>query len=464
MMIDSELQYAIVERTALGDVLRDQPDFNKSRIFSLSHTFNLSEKEAIVLWSNLSPRPCAIIINDDQQDEFLSWINTFHNDLAPLTSWCHLLLLTEFKSFCARPSSVPNLGGSEAAWIGAIIAEAMALSGREYDTVSLASCLATQAFTAARLASLYGVEAAYSYFKEPPSSVLFRSLSNGISIILQKQVEVLLNIESGKQPFRHEVDREIFSACKKLHQLGPNSNEKAVNDAIHNVALSFTNYIELSSLSRLSAEDYVRLLRTIKDRLINADDEEASALKFVSGLLISRVGGAERDLRLAQQFGDSKDEVLCWAAVIGGLGVTAYWTNGFAGMGRLVARELTRPFRITDAPNCDVSYAEITCLQKLSDQNGINIRAANRNAISMSIRPGVTINVAAHVREEKLSTSDDSRRKAVLNSLKHVLSDDEIQELAVRLFPFLRPMIVEDLNAPVSRKSVKKNQTSLKFR
>ena len=158
-MTEQELLYLVIPRNELADALREDARSRATPIRSGLLPL-ISNRDAFVCWSRDSRRPCIIGIPDEDRDELFNWAITFHRDLSPLTSWCHVLSFRELEKFSTNGRSAASLAGLEAAWAGAAIAEAMILARQGYEEISLPACLATDTYAIARTASLYGARGA----------------------------------------------------------------------------------------------------------------------------------------------------------------------------------------------------------------------------------------------------------------------------------------------------------------
>lgn len=69
----------------------------------------------MVVWSGRSIRPIAIVVGDEDRSELFAWMRSFHRDLVPLTSWCHVLSPSELKQYAGSWVD-GSLSGFEAAW------------------------------------------------------------------------------------------------------------------------------------------------------------------------------------------------------------------------------------------------------------------------------------------------------------------------------------------------------------
>ena len=172
-----------------------------------------------------------------------------------------------------------------------------------------------------------------------------------------------------------------------------------------------------------------------------ASSEALQIIHFSPGRIISRIGGAERDLRLAETFDEGYPSVLTWAAILGGLGATTYWSDAFGGIGRLVARELSRSFDLCEPPSSDISADELFVLAGPDRREGARFRTASRQSASVSLRLGVVTELSLVEEERKL---DAPRANSQPKSVGEVSEYRKAQNLAQQLFPFIRNLLMEE--------------------
>lgn len=417
----------------------------------------LNPKDALVFWKGQSRRPAIIGIADEDQEELFAWAFSFHRDLTPLTSWCNVVPLKELLRFADGEPSTADLSGLEAAWASAIVAEAMVLSRRGYESITLASCLATDTYGVARTASLYGAKSALTDTIEK-SEQLRSALRTGADRWRASSgtaLGVLIRLMPNASHPISRVQDLLLRACRQLKNHGSTSDDSAFEEGIAaELSLGIRGLSNLAGIMGLPAEKRVELLRQIPVWATDAkDDDERSILFFVAGYLISGVGGAERDLRLAELFNSNYPHVLTWAAVLGSIGSQISWTDAFGGIGRLVVRELMRPFDPFDSPTADIAADE---LFTTSSKGQLRFRTASRNVISVSLRPGVV--VQSSVSEEDRPTRVEGPRS--LGVGPGAGTDQELRALADRLFPHLRQLLTKAGYEPsTARRTSKKGKT-----
>lgn len=443
-MAEMDLLFLHVQRTELADVLRG--DRRKDAIpLRISLFPRMGGREATVFWTQYSRRPCAIAVRDDDRDELFSWANSYHRDLSPLTSWCHVLSPREVENLVNVRRLNADLSGLEAAWAGASIAEAMILAKRGYETITLPSCLATDTFAIGRSAALYGARGGAIETtdrldrvreKLTKSQERWRPASSFV-------IGVLMRLLPDPQPTTSWLQEQLLRACGIMRSQSTEGREVPSRLVLEEISRALPQPSPVDHLDELSAEQRVRLLREMPAWLGSVkQDDVRHLIFFTAGYVISRIGAAERDLRLAEIFENGYPNVLTWAAVIGSLGASTYWSDAFGGIGRLVARELSRSFDLTDAPNSDISADEFLAIAG-ADRGAPKFRTALRQIASISLRPGVV---------SQLSTFDEDRDSRAMEvsraptdagrSLRDTPEQRHLHNLAEQLFPYIRELLL----------------------
>jgi hypothetical protein len=166
----------------------------------------------------------------------------------------------------------------------------------------------------------------------------------------------------------------------------------------------------------------------IKERLI--------ALSMVAGYIATVAAGGAPSISLAEN--SKLPEVLAWAYALGGVGERVFWTSSFDGLGRLVARELTRNFCMTEPPTCDFSLDEARVLVDPALKDSlVALRIKQARSVAVSLLPGVNLSVPL--------TENASTEKQEQDKISKLLPTDSestvLPALARALWPYIESML-----------------------
>ncbi len=349
---------------------------------------------------------------------------------------------------------VPDLFGLEAAWSGAMLAEAMNLSGRSFESLSLNALLATEAFAVGRTAGVYGAKAAAR-----SASERFEKARRKARPVAETRDpagavvrEVLLSLLPDPPTTPSGNVRVLRDICEQLVRDFPADSERFLGPAELGELIDRVELLRpLVDLEQMPAEERVRYLRHLQTKVPPTSSPEWPLFAFGAGYVVSRIGSAERDLRLADTFSDGRSAVLSWAIVAGSLGATAFWTDAFAGLGRLAARELVRPLHMLDPPNCDIGFEEFEILDDRTMRS--KLRTATRTTVAVAILPGVTVQLGvSEVDRTTVRASEGQREVPGAGSLLD-LSPEQLDALADRLTPYLKGRLSNSKGAGKARRS-----------
>ena len=154
-----EFQYARVGEGQLDALLRGEDvagvaadDLHSSRRLRAGETGILLPRRGD---STHPVRPLALVVPDQGIRRLCGRYAQLRTDLSPLTTWCHLLT-PELFSRLNGVAREPNLAGTDAAWSGLVVAEAMLLAGMPPANIRIGACLASATYSVARTKALWG--------------------------------------------------------------------------------------------------------------------------------------------------------------------------------------------------------------------------------------------------------------------------------------------------------------------
>jgi len=452
--------YTVASESDLNDLVAGREVGLKFKWPTVAKSSLLPPGSTGVVWKRISNRPddlvkpLTLVAHEADFRRLFGRFSQLRSDFSPLTTWVHLLTPDQFDSLDS-PSREPCLDGFEAAWAGVVVAEAQLLSERPLGAIRFSGCLATQSFAISRAKAVWG--------KIPQSEIthrfnvankLFRN-GNGI----QPQQERRDRIREALQPIwaslaaalrnpSAEIDSEFRPLASSLQRLllarqqeDSNEIERFVEPLLSSLpeAHLFTRLADLAPEQRLRVFD--ELLISLEAMGSSKISFRRSALTLLAGYLATVAAGGIPSLSLAENSAFQWPEITAWAYVIGGIGERVVWTSSFDGLGRLIARELMRPFRIDEPPYCDFALEEANVLVdlKLADPF-VHLKIKHGQSVTVALFPGVNVSVPIpHLSTpESRPVSSASRPTESTRAIR-----DPLSFLAAALWPYLRSHIEE---------------------
>lgn len=379
-------------------------------------------------------QPLAMVIPKEDQRRQYGRFSSLRTNYSPLSSWCHVIEPRIFEAL-SEPRIEPSLNGLDASWSGLAIAEAILLAGRPADALKLAGCLATATFAVARASALwpqYGTEEILSRYEDCNKLVRGSSVPNRLLQRLEPIWYALLEAAQNVAAPRRGVTR-ILNTLKAARDDGVSDDAHVIMNSLDTPS----DFGFLFQLDSMSPEERVSLFDHLIREIAASEGEQKEVFAFLAGYVTTVAAGGLPSLSLAEQISSEWPEVLAWAYVVGGLGEQVTWSSTFHGLGRLVWRELSRPFHLDDAPSCDFSLDEALCLidRQLNDPL-VHLKVKQQRLVSVSILPGVNVNVP-------LGENQETRAAPFTRSSGGRVSK-ELSRLANDLWPLIEARLAEE--------------------
>lgn len=354
-----------------------------------------------VLWKE-SPaktgvvKPVALVVHDADRQRLFGRFSQLRGDLSPLSTWCHILTPQRFEVLDGT-TRMPDLGSFEAAWAGLIVAEAVVLAGVPPSKLKTYSCFATQSWAIARTRSLWP--------KIPVEEICnrlyaARQLTRGDETRLARLRQPFQSIWSilAAASDGGPLDDSLQPLVAALHAL---SDARAAKDEqemarfaqMINMLLPEESRL-LHELPSMGPEERLHVFDLLVNKLAAERDVRTevrrTALAFMAGYIATIAAGGSASLSLATNHAQDYPQIAGWAYALGGVGEHVTWTASFDGLGRLIARELLRPFHLEDQPDCDFALDEGAVLADpaLSDPL-VHLRIKQGRNLAVTIYPGV---------------------------------------------------------------------------
>ena len=461
--MDAEYQYAVADETELDAALSGQQMPGGTRWSQWSKPTRPPLGSVTVIWKESDRgesgiRPLVIVANDEDVRRLCGRYAQLHSDLSPLTAWCHLISPRYVESLDSLVR-VPQLNQMEAAWTGLIVAEALLLAERPLATIKISACLATHSFAVARANALWShipTEEITKRFDSANRSLRSEVLTQKgeprarrIRTTLEPVWDVLISMSQGRGLHNSGDFQPIVSALQGLAEARLTKDPQEARRMIRPLQDFVPESEPLAQLTDLSPESRLRLF----DKFVDAQDDAAGgrdrvrriALSFLAGYLATVAAGGAPSLSLTEVHVSRWPEITAWAFVAGGVGEKVLWTSSFDGLGRLVARELTRPLRLDEAPSCDFALDEAAVIvdPNLGDPL-VHLKVKQARLLTVELLPGVNVAVpivdSATTSVSKPDTSQPTRTQ-------DSLTRDPIAAFADALWPRIRSRLDEYISA-----------------
>jgi hypothetical protein len=451
-----EFHYNLATEQELNDLISGKEVGTSLPWPGFSMSYSLPIGKTGVLWKRRSidvVHPLALIAREEDFKRLCGRFAQLRSDLSPLTAWCHLLSFEQFKLL--QSPSESNLVGWEAAWTGLVIAEAQLSAEKPLRDISFTACLATESFAVARTRGLWGELSEYDISTRFDAANRFLRGKNGndpwnarTMKVRQALRPIWLALSALLRGGTRSHDRESRLLVESLMALEGARSQNDVNEAEKFVRplLSVVPEAEaLVSLPKLAPEQRLNLFDRIvsQRRSHSIQDFRYQALGFIAGYLTTIAAGGTPTLTLAENVASSWPEVTGWAYVIGGIGERVTWTSGFDGLGRLVSRELSRPFRVEEPPICDCSLDEALVLVDAALPDPlVHLRIKQNRVATVALLPGVNILIPLNG-----VVKSESKRQQSSESMRPIESGKVNRDLALAIadviWPLLRPRVDE---------------------
>jgi len=350
-------------------------------------------------------QPLVLIVNDEDIRPLCGRYAHLQSDFSPLTSWCHLLTPRFFDPLESLVR-IPEAGGLEAAWTGVTVAESVLLAERPLAGIKISACLATHGFAIARANALWGhltldditvrFDHAKRLLKNETLNVPSDKRTAKIRTSLQPIWQTLSAMSQGRRS--HGEIGPVVSALLGLSRARSSRDPHEANHLIEPLLYYVPEAEAIRRLHDLAPEVRLRIFDKIVEGLdkgeVTREDIRHNALSLLAGYLATVAAGGSPSLTLAENHASRWPEITAWAYVMGSLGERVLWTSSFDGLGRLVARELLRPFHLDEPPTCDFAFDEAVVLAdaKLNDPL-VHLRVKQARVLTVELVPGVNVSV-----------------------------------------------------------------------
>jgi len=338
------------------------------------------------------PFPDFMVVNDSDLADTHAWLSSFLNALAPITQWCRVWALSDFRdSIDAREK--PDLGPSLTPWVGAILAECTVQGNGPVNLKDLSgtAALTSACFSAARAASVWGPAAQLPEIarRHDDLSVRLRDGSRRIAATQMLPMWYVLSHEQwrGRPPAEERALRPIRLALEYAISSGA-ERSPAIGEATR---LLMEEY-DLPELLRCGSgpqTQRVEALDKLGTRL--QDGPKSGAVDAILGFGASLIDpGAAVLPDLLRRYSSTFPMAQLWAGAFAGAWSPFRVLTEFQGLGRIITKELMRDSDVFAKPHGDIGYDELTRWIGSSAGGKVPVRGMVARTLNVEILPGVT--------------------------------------------------------------------------
>lgn len=410
--------------------------------------------------------PACLVVAPDASRRLFGRYSQLRSDLSPLSAWTHILDWRQFE-LLKDNNRVPQLAGFEAAWIGLAVAEALMLYARPLAQLRVAACLSTASYALARSLALWPNESVATVLSRFDSChQLVRSAERSSQRLRGALMEIweILSDLSNPLPRNPSPSRRAISNSLKALKSARERDQNEENSLLDH--LNLPQWDRLREIGAMPAERRLKEFDLVVNEIntISADqDHQKTQLFFLAGYIATIAAGGSPSLALAEQLAGRYPQITAWAYIIGGIGERVTWTSAFDGLGRLLARELQRPFRLDEGPCCDFALSEASVLVDPALQDPlVHLRVKQARIMTVALLPGVNVTVPL---AEPPGDSKKAYSRGSTEEASNPGAHDPMRLLARALAPYLldeigRPQSLSQSSYPRARSRSKgyKNQ------
>lgn len=368
--------------------------------------------EAIYLSdATVGTMPLAIIPHDDDLESFFADIATFHTDLLPLSSLCHVAKAQIIGHATKGTENVPRRLN---ACIGSSVAEVLLREirvGGQAQMPTFSGARNSLSFTLGRLDYLYphlSTEHGYERWRLANQTCSIEQVAE-ISDAIFSICEVIL----GRTGWPARPKSRDVIAMKALSAfIADPAMEKELSSAISS---AYDNLDELNDRIAGPFDGRMSALEGIVKR-ISARPENSELDGMAIGYFANKINGGSFAhfpvvLRLSMRY----PSAAIWYGVFAGLELGKHSADFVSALARKLKRDMTSAFDLFQAPEADISVDELAVLMRLPDVTGV-LKPSTPGTLRVSLLPGLDLFLSpSQLKGEDGNEESEKRFKEQLN-------------------------------------------------
>jgi hypothetical protein len=417
-----------VSRKELAEILNSARPSLPENLYSLQANLSpLGSSNGIELLWRYDPAaggrqlPSAIIVDQQDQKDFLAWMNTYVPSIRPLTAYSRVSDRQTALYFLGLHTS-PSLGRLEGACLGVIIGETLTYVGKSRDLGSIthAACLSTLAFAISRAAGI-GLERGFISEVETRWSRARDLLGSSSLPIDARAVKAALSVVGHLSEGRIDLpawqppSEVVLECCSQILSSGEIRHED-----LEFLGRDVREFVNLRSELNRPREERLSLFEQAIHAISRSEIKGDFTAEFLCGYLASAISPGTLDhIHVVLPYIRTFPTLIIWYGLCAGLSSKDNLSAGLNGLVRRVQRELFREDDFLRTPSCDISFAELQLVSK-SAREWTDIRTSAAGQFVVELLPSINSHYRLPRAEGAVETPSSETLSAI-NELRGVL-------------------------------------------
>ncbi|MDI4232362.1 hypothetical protein AAFX91_11775 [Bradyrhizobium sp. 31Argb] len=377
-----------------GFVNAGRTDLQETRVSDLAE-LRVPERGAIVgKWRrDADPFPDILVVRDRDLSDTHAWLAAFFSSLSPISQWCRIMPQSDLANLAAS-SERPALDGRMGGWIGAILAECSVQGGQNVNLKELSgiAALTSSTFAAARGIAVWGDRCDLKEIgiRHDHLSAKLRDGHRPLSATQLLPIWLTLNgyVDAlDKNPDRRRALAPFVALFDRILRQSSISAD-GIADVVATAADHF-RIPQIADCSRGPQSDRVRAL----DQLIQdvARDSNTFSNDALVGFAASLIDPGMAILpELLRKYSGRFPLAPIWLGAFAGCWSSSRTLTDHGGLGRLIAKALLSESDLSEKPQCDISYDEISRWLDGVTPSKLPLRGMASRSLNIEISLGVT--------------------------------------------------------------------------
>jgi hypothetical protein len=377
-----------------GFVNAGRTDLEEIRLSDLVE-ISIPERGAVVgKWRrDADPFPDILVVRDKDLSDTHAWLASFFSSLAPISQWCRILPQSDVAHLVAR-NERPDLNGRLGGWIGTILAECSVQGAQNVNLKELSgiAALTSSTFAAARGIAVWGdhCDLREIAHRHDELSAKLREGHRPISATQLLPIWLTLNgyVDTvDKSPDRRRALAPFVALFERILRQNSLSAE-SIADVVA-IAVDHFRIPEIVECSRGPQSDRVRALDQLVQDLTR--DTSAFSSEALVGFAASLIDPGMAILpELLRKYSVRFPLAPLWLGAFAGCWSSNRALTDHGGLGRLIGKALLSESDLSEKPQCDISYDEISRWLDGVTPSKLPLRGMAARSLGIEIYLGVT--------------------------------------------------------------------------